>query len=147
MSGYARSVAVVLAALLLIGFIDQTLERTLVGAIAQGAPADTASYLAVRNRPFVLGMTLVTHTFASVLTGYILGKLAGINEVQHAIATAVIATIAYAVSFITPNVLLPPFWVRAALLVITPPALIAGAYVRAQARAMREERTEFRIEN
>ena len=68
-------------------------------------------------------------------------KLAGTNEVQHAIATAVIATIAYAVAFITPNVLLPPFWVRAALLVITPPALIAGAYVRAQARAVREERT------
>ena len=139
MSGYARSVAVVLVALLLIGFIDQTLERTLVTALAQGAISDEASYLAIRNRPMVLMMTLVTHALASVLTGYILAKLAGTNEVQHAIAAAVIATIAYAFAFVTPNLMLPPFWVRAAVLLITPPALIAGAYIRGQARIIRAE--------
>lgn len=141
-TGFARSIAVVLAALLLIGFIDQTLERTLVAALAGGQITDEASYLAVRNRPIVLTMTIVTHAMASLLTGYVLGRLAGAYEVQHAIATAVLATIAYVVAFITPNVMLPPFWVRAAVLAVTPPALIAGAYIRGQARAIRAEQEE-----
>ena len=138
-SSIARSIAVILVALLMIGFIDQTLERTLVAALAPSPVTNEASYLAVRNRPVVLTISLITHAFASVLTGYILGKLAGAKEVPHAIATAVVATLAYLVSFFTPNVLLPPVWVRAAMLAITPPALIAGAYVRAQARTIRAE--------
>jgi hypothetical protein len=135
----ARSVGVVLVALLLIGFIDQTLERTVVNAIGQGAVKDEASYVAVRNRPVVLALTVITHGLASLLTGYVLGKLAGANEVQHAIAAAVLATIAYAFAFVTPNVMLPPVWVRIVVLLITPPALVAGAYVRGQARLIRLE--------
>ena len=140
MGGYniARSIAIVVAALLLIGFIDQTLERTLVAALAPGVPTDAAGYLAVRNRPGVLAVTVVTHGLASLLTGYVLGRLAGTLEVQHAIATAVIATVAYALASVTPSVMLPPLWARACVLAITPPALIAGAYIRAQARAVRE---------
>ena len=138
-SEWARGAAVVLAALLLIGLIDQTLEQILVGALAQAPLIDAAAYLAVRNRPGVLAATLVTHAFASLLTGYIVGKLAGHHEVRHAVAAAVVATIVYGVSFARPNVLLPPVWAHAALLIITPPALIAGAYVRGQARLVREE--------
>jgi hypothetical protein len=37
--------------------------------------------------------------------------------------------------------MLPPMWVRLAMLAITPPALIGGAYVRGQARMIREEKT------
>lgn len=139
-----RSVLVVVAALLLIGFIDQTLERTLVAALADGPVTDEASYLAVRNRTGVLAMTVVTHALASLLTGYVLGKLAGRHEVRHAVAAAVVATVAYALAFVSPNVLLPPVWVRVAVLAITPPALIAGAYVRGQAREIRAEQPQTR---
>ena len=135
----ARSVAVVLVAWLLIAFIDQTLELVLVNAVGQGSVKDEASFLVVRNRPVVLTMTVMTHALASLLSGYLLGKLAGANEVQHAIATAVFATIASAFAFVAPNVMLPPVWVRIAKLAITPPALIAGAYVRGQARLVRAE--------
>lgn len=134
-----RSVLAVVAAVLLIGFIDQTLERTLVAALANAPITDEAGYLAVRNRTGVLAMTVVTHAFASLLTGYVLGKLAGRNEVRHAIAAAVLATGSYAIAFASPNVLLPPVWVRVAIFAITPPALVAGAYVRGQAREIRAE--------
>lgn len=134
-----RSVGAVFAALLLIGLIDQTLERTLVAALAQGAVTDEASYLAVRNRAGVLMVTVVTHTLAALLTGYILGKFAGYEEVRHAVAASVFATATYAMAFITPNVMVPPVWVRVALMVVTPPALIAGAYVRGEARKIRAE--------
>jgi hypothetical protein len=141
--GIGRSIAVVVAGLLLLGFIDQTLERTLVMVLAQGVEIkDEAAYLAIRNRPIVLAVTLITHGFASLLTGYVLAKLAAKNEVQHAAATAGLFTVAMIGAATSPNVMLPPIWVRMVMLLITPPALIAGAYVRGQARIIREERVE-----
>jgi hypothetical protein len=136
-----RSIAVVVAGLLLLGFIDQTLERTLVLMLAQGVEVkDETAYLAIRNRPMVLVVTLLTHGFASLLTGYVLAKLAGKSEVQHAAGTAALFTVAMIGASATPNVMLPPVWVRMVMMLVTPPALIAGAYVRGQARVIREER-------
>ena len=138
--GIGRSIAVVVAGLLLLGFIDQTLERTLVLTLAQGVEIkDEAAYLASRNRPMLLAVTLVTHGFASLLTGYVLAKLAGKSEVQHAAATAGLFAVAMIGASAAPNVMLPPVWVRMVMMLITPPALIAGAYVRGQARMVREE--------
>ena len=37
---------------------------------------DEAAYLAIRNRPGVLAMIVATHALASLLTGYVLAKLA-----------------------------------------------------------------------
>jgi len=138
----ARSVGVVVLGLLLLGFIDQTLEKTLVQVLAQEQIKDEAAYLAVRNRPMVLMFTVVSHGFAALLTGYVLGKLAGTREVQHAAGTAGLFTVAMIGASSAPNVMLPPMWVRLAMLLITPPALMAGAYVRGQARMIREERSD-----
>ena len=136
----ARSIAVVVVALLLLGFIDQTLEQTLVQALAPAPLKDEASYVAIRNRPNVLAIIVATHAVASLLTGYVLARLAGSHEVQHAAATAAIATLLLVSASATPNVMVPPVWVRMAMAVITPAALIAGAYVRGQARVIRMER-------
>ncbi len=137
-----RSIAVVLAGMLLLGFIDQTLERTLVMTLAQAPVQDEASYLAIRNRPMVLGISIVTHALASLLTGYVVGRLAGSYEVQHAAAVAAMFTLLLTFASVTPNVMLPPLWMRVAMIVITPPALIAGAYIRGQARIIRMEREQ-----
>lgn len=134
-----RSVVVVLAAMLLLGFIDQTLEQALVMALADAPVTDEASYVAVRNRPQVLAMLLGTHVVAALLTGYVLAKLAGSHEVRHAAATAALATLVLLAASTAPNVLVPPVWMRVAMAVITPPALIAGAYIRGQARVGRGE--------
>jgi hypothetical protein len=140
-AGIARSILVVVAAVLLLGFIDQTLEQTMVQALANAPIKDEAAYLAIRNRPMVLAIIVATHAVASLLTGYVLAKLAGTHEVQHAAATAAFATLLLIAASITPNVMVPPAWVRLAMAAITPAALIAGAYVRGQARLIREERT------
>lgn len=137
-----RSIAVVVVALLMLGFIDQTLERTIVMTLAQAPLQDEASYVAIRNRPMVLAISVVTHALASLLTGYVLARLAGSYEVQHALVTAALVILLIAFASATPNVLMPPLWVRAAMIFITPPALIAGAYVRGQARIIRLEREQ-----
>ena len=140
--GLARSIGVVVVGLLLLGFIDQTLEQTMVQALANAPITDEAAYLAVRNRTGVLAMIVATHALASLLTGYVLAKLAGSHEVQHAAATAAFATMLLMGASMTPNVMVPPAWVRLAMAVITPAGLISGAYVRGQARLIRLEREQ-----
>jgi hypothetical protein len=120
--------------------MDATLERVLVSALGQGPPADAAAYLAVRNRTGVLVMTVVTHAFASALAGYVIGKAAGAQEVRHALAAALFMAAAYASTFFTDNPMLPPAWVRVAMLVVTPVALAGGAHIFAEASAVRAEK-------
>jgi hypothetical protein len=135
-----RSVVAVGGGVLVLGFMDSTLERTLVSVIAQGGASTETAYLAVRDRPLVLAITLSTHALSSTLAGYIIAKIAGAYEVRHAATAAVLLAAGYASTFMTENPMLPPGWVRAAMLIITPPALIAGAHVRAEARAVQPDR-------
>jgi hypothetical protein len=134
-----RSGLAVAGGVLLLLFMDATLERTLVSAIGQGPPADEAAYLAIRNRTGVLAITVVTHALASALAGYVIGKIAGAYEVRHALAAATILAAGYASTFFGDNPMVPPAWTRALLLVLTPPALAAGAHIRAEARIIHAE--------
>jgi len=135
----ARTAAAVLIGAIVLGFIDQTLERVLVTALADTPPTNEASYLAVRNRPVVLVITLITHALAATLAGYILAKIAGVHEVRHAVGAAAVLAVVYVFAFVSDNVMLPPVWVRVAMFIVTPPALVAGASIRAQARSIQQE--------
>ena len=141
-----RSGAAAIAGALLILFVHGTLEQTLVRAIADGPITSEAAFVAVRNRPVVLVLTIVTLVLASTLAGYIVAKIAGAHEVRHAIGSAVIMTGAYAFAFVGENVMLPPMWVRVAMVLVTPPALVAGASIRAQARSIQQEAAAARPE-
>ena len=141
-----RSAAAVIAGAILILFMHGTLEQTLVRAIADGPVTNEAEFVAVRNRPVVLVASIVTLGLASMLAGYIMAKIAGAHEVRHAAGAAVIMTGIYAAAFFGGNAMLPPVWVRVAMLVVTPPALIAGASIRAQARAIQQEAAASRPE-
>ena len=55
---YTRSIVVVLAAMLLLGFIDQTLEQTLVMSLANAPVKDEASRRTENDR---LGRRLFPH--------------------------------------------------------------------------------------
>lgn len=138
---YVRSIAAIIASLLLVAFIDQTLERTLVMAMANAPITNQQSYLAVRNQTSVLTIMIVTHAMAAVLTGYVLGRLAGSYEVQHAAVAAALVVLLLVGASANPNVLVPPVWVRLSMAAITLPAMITGAYIRGQARMIREEQS------
>ena len=138
---YVRSIAAIIASLLLVAFIDQTLERTLVMAMANAPITNQQSYLAVRNQPSVLTIMIVTHAMAAVLTGYVLARLAGSHEVQHAAVAAAFVTLLLIGASANPNVLVPPLWARLTMAAITLPAMITGAYIRGQARMIREEQS------
>lgn len=137
-----RSIAVVIVGVLLMNFINQLLGAALLQAVAGGPITDLASYLAVFNRPFVPAVVIVTHGLAALLSGYVMGRLAGAHEVQHAAVAAGLAVIAFLAAPTGPDRMVPPMWVRVAMMAVTPPAMIAGAYVRGQARIIRMEREQ-----
>jgi len=83
--------------------------------------------------------SLVTHTIASVLAGYVIGRVAREQEVRHAIAAAAVVTAAYLVGARSDNPALPPMTIRLALLAITGPAIVLGAWIRARARTIQAE--------
>ncbi len=138
---FARSIGAIVASLLIVAFIDQTLERTLVMAMANAPIKDQQSYLAIRNQTSVLTIIIVTHAMAALLTGYVLARLAGSHEVQHAAVAAAFVTLLLIGASANPNVLVPPLWVRLTMAVVTLPAMITGAYIRGQARMIREEQS------
>ena len=117
-----RSIAVIIAGLLLLAFIDQTLERTLVMAIAQAPITGVPEYLAIRDRTGVLAIIIVTHGLAALLTGYVIGRLSGTHEVHHAAITAALATLLLISASASPNVMVPPAWTRFAMAALTAPA-------------------------
>jgi hypothetical protein len=125
---------------MLLNFMDATFTQILVSVLGNGPPPDEAAFLAVRNRPPVLAAILVTHVLGALLVGYVLGRIAGGQEVRHAVAAATVITIVYVVGFVASNPMLPPVWVRVAMLLLTAPPLVAGAHIRAEARAIHSER-------
>lgn len=134
-----RFVAAVVIGTMLLNFMDATLQSVLVYALADQPPTDDASFLAVRNRPSVSGLWVTTHVFAAALSGYIIAKIAQAHEIRLAAIAAVALSVQYVAALVGGTDRLPPGWVIPAMLILTPPALLAGAYVRAEARAIRSE--------
>ena len=83
--------------------------------------------------------SLITHTIASVMAGYVIGRIARAQEMRHAVAAAVVLSAAYLMAVLSDNPALPPMETRIAVLVVTGPALIAGAWIRGRARALQTE--------
>jgi len=80
--------------------------------------------------------SLITHVIASFLAGFLIARIAGTQELRHAAAAAAILTAGYLVMVLSDNPDLPPTSTRIAVLVVTGPAILAGAWIRASARAI-----------
>jgi uncharacterized membrane protein len=134
-----RSVAAVLGGAAVLWLLDGVLEGMLVRALADTLPTDQLSYLAVRNQPMTLALMLVTHLVAALLAGYITGRIAGTQEVRHAMGAGAVLLAVYAGAFLGDNPMLPPVWMRVTMLLVTLPVLVGGASIRAQAREIQSE--------
>ena len=111
-----------------------TLEFTLVSAAAGGAITDLAGYFEVRNRPAILAAKLVYNSVAAILGGYMTARIAGSREMLHAGVAAAVQTFALIWGFtVGEYAAFTPVWMRVALVLLTGPAMLVGASVRAKA--------------
>ena len=137
---FIRSLIAILGGIGLISLVAEVLEFTLVGAAAGGPLPDLDAYFAVRNRPSILGAKLVYNTVAAVLGGYMTAKIAGRHEMAHARIAALVQTAALIYGFTAGEfAAYTPVWMRAALIVLTGPAMLAGATIRTRAARSSEE--------
>jgi hypothetical protein len=138
-----RSLLAILSGLAFISIVVELLEFTLVNAVAGQPLTDPEAYFAVRNQPRILAGKLVYNSLAALLGGYAVAKVAGHAEIAHggfaaAVQTASLAWGALASDFSR----FTPGWMWAALIVLTAPAMMAGAAIRARARRGRGTASE-----
>ena len=107
-----RGITAVLGAVLLFALATRILEQTL------GNPLVTA----------------VLNVAVAVLVGYIGAKIAGAQEVMVLGVAATLETCMLAYGWIAGAYDALPIWIRALLVLTTGPGMVAGAWVRMQAR-------------
>jgi len=129
-----RSVVAILAGMGLVSILVDLLEFTLINAVTGGALTDMAGYLAVRNRPVMLGAQVGYNSIAAVLGGYLTARIAGTREMLHGGVAALAKTAALVWGFTAGDYAdFTPAWMRIALVLLTGPAMLAGASIRARA--------------
>ena len=129
-----RSIIGVLGGIVIISFLAQLLEVPLVNAFAAGPITDFNGYLTARNQPPIHMAMLAIAAITGVLAGYMVAKIAGQYEIQHAALAALLQTLLLVRGFATEDAAAAlPTWVRVALVLVTVPAMLLGAAVRARA--------------
>jgi hypothetical protein len=136
----ARGITAVLGALVLFSAVTQILEYTLVSASAGGAVNDMPSYLAALNRPSNLAVKAVANVMVGLLAGYMTAKIARAQEMMFAGIAAAAETCSLVYGFTVGEYVVLPLWIRALLVLTTGPAMLAGAWIRMQARLATGER-------
>ena len=140
MTNPLRTAVAVIGGVALISLIVEPLEFTLVNAIADQPVPDMAGYFAIRNRPGMLAAKLVYNTLAATLGGYMTAKIAAGEEMKHGALAAAVQTTALIWGFTAGEFAsYTPVWMRIALVLSMGPAMMAGAWVRAQAAGIYRE--------
>lgn len=135
-----RSIIAILGGIALISLVVEPLEFVLVNAVAGGQVTDMAGYFAVRNQPGILAAKVVYNTLAALLGGYMTAKLAETHEMQHAAVAALAQTGALIYGATASEYASStPLWMWVTLVVLTGPAMLVGAKIRAAARRGRLE--------
>ncbi len=135
-----RSLVAVLGGLLVLFVIGQVLELVIVRSAAAAPLENIEQYLAVRSRTGVLLALLASQVVAALLAGYMTAKLAAVTEMTHAAMAAAMQTALLVWGFtVGANAELTPVWMRIATVVVTAPAMLVGASVRAKARVLQEQ--------
>jgi hypothetical protein len=138
-----RSLIAVLGGIVLTSFLAQLLEVPLVQVLASEPIVDMNGYLAARNKPLIHVGLVTIAVVTGLLGGYLVAKIAGQYEVRHAAFTAAVYTALLIRGFGDPAAGASlPAWVKVSLVVVTGPAMLVGAYVRARADSLSQSPEE-----
>ena len=117
--------------------VTMLLETLLVWSNSDAPPPDYAAYYAVLSRPGVAAVKLVIDSLAAVWAGYMAAKVAGERELTYGLLAALVVTVQIGWQHLASEFAgATPVWMRAGLLLLTAPAMLAGAWVRGQARVV-----------
>ena len=129
-----RAAAAVIAGIAISYIMAQQLEGVLVRMSAGRNLYTAGDYFAVRNTAGILAARLILTLVTAVFGGYVVARIARTDPVRYASIAAAALTVMLVLDFTTGEFAWgTPAWMRVALVVITGPALVAGAAIRAEA--------------
>ena len=136
-----RSLIGILGGIVIISFLTQLLEVPLVNVFAPEPITDMNGYLAARNQPSMHVAMVGIAGITGLLAGYLVAKIAGQYEMQHAACAALVQTALLVRGFAAESAAAAlPAWVKVALVVMTVSAMLLGASVRARAAKLNPSR-------
>ena len=129
-----RSLIGILGGIVIISFLTQLLEVPLVNVFAPAPITDMNGYLAARDQPAIHAAMVVIAGITGLLAGYLVAKIAGQYEIQHAAFAALVQTALLVRGFAAESAASGlPTWLKVSLVVVTVSAMLLGASVRARA--------------
>ncbi len=127
-----RSAAALIVGVLSISLIVEPIEFLLVAGLNNGITTDPEVYFAIRNQPSMLAAKVVYNFFAAVAGGWLVGWVAGRQEVLHGMALAFVQTISFVFALTVSQFAdSTPLWMWLVLIVITVIGVMWGARLRA----------------
>ena len=136
---FVRTVAAVIAGILLAYGLPWLLERILVESYAGGRLVGAAAYFDVRNTPGIIAARLVMAFFLSLLAGHSAARIAREDAVRTVAISAAALSMVLIYDFTAGEFAWgTPIWLRVALVMITGPMMVFGAYVRAAVAQLKE---------
>lgn len=141
--GLVRAILAVIAGILLAYGLPWLLERVLVESTAGRNLYTAGDYYMVRNTGGIIAARLAMAVFLSVLAGHVAARVAGDDMVRTVSISAAALTVMLISEFTVGEFAWgTPIWMRVALVVITGPAMVLGAYVRAAVAELRAEQAQ-----
>ncbi len=141
--GLIRSVAAVVVGILLAYGLPWVLERVLVESTAGRNLYTAGDYYMVRNTAGIIAARILMAVFLSVLAGHVAARVAREDMVRTVAISAAALTLMLIGEFTVGEFAWgTPVWMRIALVVITGPAMVLGAFARAAAAALHAEQAQ-----
>ena len=141
--GLIRAVAAVVVGILLAYGLPWVLERVLVESTAGRNLYTAGDYYMVRNTAGIMAARLIMGFFVSVLAGHTAARIAKDDMVRTVAISASALTVMLISEFTVGEFAWgTPIWMRVALVVITGPAMVLGAYARSAVAQLRAEQPQ-----
>ncbi len=138
--GLIRAIAAVVAGILLAYGLPWVLERVLVESTAGRNLYTAGDYYLVRNTAGIIAARLFMGLFLGVLAGHVAARIAKEDMVRTVAISAAGLTVMLVSEFTVGEFAWgTPIWMRVALVLITGPAMVLGAYARAAAAELQAE--------
>jgi hypothetical protein len=135
-----RSIVSVIAGILLAYGLPWVLERILVESVAGRNLYTAGDYYAVRNQAGIIAARLAMAFFLSVLAGHTAARIAKDDVVRTVAISAAALSMMLLYEFTAGEFAWgTPIWLRVALVVLTGPSMVLGAYARAVAAELQAE--------
>jgi hypothetical protein len=137
---FVRTVAAVIAGILLAYGLPWVLERVLVETTAGRSLYTAGDYYAVRNTAGIIAARIAMGFFLSVLAGHMAARIAKDDAVRTVAISAAAISLMLIWEFTGGEFAWgTPIWMRIVLVAITGPAMVLGAYARTMAEELRAQ--------